>query len=101
MPATVPACVLHVFNEDPGTVGNDNAALAITEAASLLWAGSISLAGYSVLASAVQGFDSGPVQVEFQCPASADDLVFVLEIKTATTFAADEMQLIVTYGQDR
>jgi hypothetical protein len=101
MPATVPAFVLHVFNEDPGTVGSDNAALAITETAAKTRAGPISLAGYSVLASGVQVFDSGPINRTYHCPASADDLFFVLEIKTATTFAADEMHLIVDYVLDR
>jgi hypothetical protein len=101
MPATIPAFVLHVFLEDPGTVGSDNAALAITETAAKTRVGAISLSGYSVMASGVQVFESGPINLNYHCPADADDLFFVLEIKTATTFAADEMHLVVDYVLDR
>lgn len=105
MPAVIPAFNLWLFNDDPGTVGDDNAALAITETVAKTFAGVINFNKYYVAASGVQIFvgttDSISGAIECQCTASADDLYGVLEIRTATTFASGEMHLIMTYEQDR
>lgn len=103
MPATIPSFVLHLFHDDPtGSTFTDNAALAVVEAdARDDYAGSIQLSNYTTLASGVHVFDSGPVSLEFLCGSGHDDLFSVLEIKTATTFAADEMHLTLTVEQDR
>lgn len=100
-PATIPIFLLHVFNDDPsGSTFTDNAALAVIEADAEKYAGAVDLSAFRVLASAVQVFDSGAIQLEFQAGAAADDLFFVLQIFSATTFATDELTLMVTYEQD-
>ena len=103
MPATVPSFVLHLFHDDPsGSTFTDNAALAVVEAdARDDYVGSVVLSNYVTLATAVHVFDSGNISLEFLCGSGHDDLFAVLEIKTATTFAADEMQLAVVVEQDR
>ena len=103
MPAVVPSFVLHIFHDDPSeSTFTDNAALTVVEAdARDDYAGSITLSNYVTLASGVHAFVSGPISLEFLCGAAHDDLWAVLEIKTATTFAADEMHLSVTVEQDR
>lgn len=103
MPATVPAFVLHLFHDDPsGSTFTDNAALAVVEAdARDDYAGSIQLSNYTTLATGVHVFDSGNISLEFLCGSGHDDLFAVLEIKSATTFAADEMHLSVVVEQDR
>ena len=103
MPATVPSFILHLFHDDPsGSTFTDNSALAVAEAdARDDYAGSIALSNYTTLASGVHVFDSGNVSLEFLCGSGHDDLFAVLEIKTATTFATDEMHLALVIEQDR
>jgi len=102
MPSTNPIFVLHIFNQDPSSsTFTDNSGIAVVEADAAYYAGAIDMTGYRRLASGVYVFDSGSVSLECQCASGADDLYAVLEIKSATTFAADEMHLHLTIEQDR
>lgn len=103
MPSTIPSFSLHLFHDDPsGSTFTDNGALAVVEDdARDKYAGAIQLSNYNTVKSDCHVFDSGQVTLEFLCGAAHDDLWAVLEIKTATTFAADEMHLILTVEQDR
>lgn len=103
MPATVPQFILHIFRDDPSaSTFTDNGALTVVEAdAKAKYMGAIMLSNYVTIASDVHVFDSGNISLEFLCGSGHDDLWAVLEIKTATTFAADELQLAIIVEQDR
>lgn len=102
IPAVVPSFVLHLFNEDPtGSTFTDNAALAVTEADAQLYAGPIGFGAYTTLATGVHVYDSGTVEINLNPASGSSSIYAVLEIKTATTFTADELHLQLEIEQDR
>ena len=94
---------LWLFTADV-THGNDNAAIAITDAQMLTCVGYVDLNEYATGLAAVTGnriYASGPIDLPYVCAAASTSLWFVLECRNAFTPTANTLfSLIAICQQD-
>jgi hypothetical protein len=104
MPAVVPSFNLHLFEADPvNSTFTDNGQLTISssDALSCVVGGPIPLVAYARLSSSLWQFYSGDIVRHFQCVSPNRNLFAVLEVLTATTFAAGDFDIALQIEQDR